>query len=875
VLVYAADNAGRRDAGDGSVRPNLPTIVVQQTTVAPDLVSGGSALFLRAALVPLGGSSRVDQVNVTRLGTSTDPASVSVYLDEGNGAWDSADRFLGADAFVGGRATLSVDLTITGPSVLWLIAQWASMTPTSTFGMSIAGVRASGFAALEPPDFSLAYLVARPSGVIVDGAFGDWFGRTYGMDVLGDVVSSSRSPSYNANVDLDAVAVDVGANFTGYVRVDGRILGGEDIPTSRLRTSSVGILDSDGDSVPDSVEIILTNPDLRFDFDNNNRTDALEGGDVDGDGLADFPDGPDVWLNTTIPAWYPVPYAGLNVSRYIGPIAPIVQEGVDTVYAYIDADNSSATGLSSKVDGRWYGFEYGFAILGRNGVIRSSEVYAFAPGRAVPWQPLGSIEARLDAHRLEFGMNATALNLSSGYRTVFFASDWRFDHDAALPDSAVATFAVAAQAIATNVVINEVSPRPNPEWVELANPTASPVSLAGWSLVFVRPNGREALVYTFTTEVVGAWGSGAEYLRVILPDGSLPNRGRTLRLRNGGSIIDETAYPANARAAQTWSRFKDPMTGIPVDNDNSADFYLSTAPSPGAPNDRHRPSIVVAKTIPASVATPGDVLTYTVYFNNTNTGLARTVWINDTLPAGVSFLTSSVAPSTVAGATYGWVFTNVLPSSSNSLTISVLVNGNGADLSQQANQVSLDYVDQLNRRLLGSRAWANFTLVRPVIQIAKIANRTNAVAGDSITFTIFYNNTGSAPAGTVTIKDVLPAELTYAGSSPSPTWTDGRNFYWNFTNVAPGDHAITLTAVVAATATGAQLVNWAFLNYTSANGYVLASSSASSTVAIPEFQDFVVVLAVPLVVLLLRHRVRLQRRKEGAVADSVPRIGDR
>src|SRR6266568_2990993 len=47
VLVYAADNLGGRDAADGSVRPSLPTIVVGQQTVAPDIITTPRAVVLR------------------------------------------------------------------------------------------------------------------------------------------------------------------------------------------------------------------------------------------------------------------------------------------------------------------------------------------------------------------------------------------------------------------------------------------------------------------------------------------------------------------------------------------------------------------------------------------------------------------------------------------------------------------------------------------------------------------------------------------------------------------------------------------------------------------------------------------------------------
>src|SRR5256712_12622668 len=229
------------------------------------------------------------------------------------------------------------------------------------------------------------------------------------------------------------------------------------------------------------------------------------------------------------------------------------------MYTYIDADNSSATGLRADIGGRGYGFDYAIAAVGRNGVVNSSGLYGFASGQPNPWNLLGSVEIGLDAHRMEFGVNASLLNLAAGYRIVFYASDWRLEYDLALPDAAVARFPIAIQA-ATNAVINEVSPRPNPEWVELANPLATSVSLNNW-LLQVR-NGGWQTVFTFTTQVLRPFRSGSEYLQVPLPSNSLPNGGTQVRLPQSTTTIDPTTHPRSLHNRPAWAPVKDPPTRV-------------------------------------------------------------------------------------------------------------------------------------------------------------------------------------------------------------------------------------------------------------------------------------------------------------------------
>ncbi len=787
VLVYAADNIGGRDAADGSVRPYLPTVVVGQQTIAPDIITTSQATVLRVTLAPLGGAPLATALNLTRLGNSTDPVDVALYRDDGSGALDAADAFLSNATMTANAASLPMNEVLSGPAVYWVEAQWASATPTTTFGLTVAGLGSNGTASLRAPEIGLVYLVSSPSTLTVDGAFGDWRGQMYGQDLLGDVTNRTGAAEYDANVDLLATAVNVGANFTGYVRVDGRILGGQDIPTSRERTYNAPV-DTDLDGVPDSIETVL-GAGLSQDFNNDNRTDAMSAGDVDGDGVLDYPAGTDCWLNTTIPTWYPAPYAGRSVTRFICPIGQRPQEGVDVVYAYIDADNATSTGLPSDVEGRSYGFDYAIAVIGRNGAVNSSGLYAFVPARANPWTLVRPIAVALDAHRMEFAVDASALNLVAGYRVVYFASDWRLGYDVALPDAALGRFPIAAQA-------------------------ASPVPLNGWTLAINRGN-KAVVIYSFSG-TIGAWGSGQEYLAAFLPANSLPNGQTQLLLQQGTTVIDATTYSSNSGSGRTWARFKDPVSGVPADTNNDAvDFYVSLAPSSGRANDRHRPTIALAKTASRSVAAPGDSIVYTLYYNNTDTGMAKFVWVNDTLPAGVTYSSSSVPYNSVSGSTYGWVFTNVMPGA-HSFTVSVQVTATTADGQVLRNTATLDYTDQLRRPLPRSLGWGNTTVVRPMITVVKIATPSNAKPGDLVTFTIYYNNTGSVAAGTVTIKDSLPSGLDYVSASPAATWTDGRTFYWNFTNVAPGAHSLSLVARVNASFSGSQLVNWAFLNFTRA-----------------------------------------------------------
>jgi uncharacterized repeat protein (TIGR01451 family) len=514
------------------------------------------------------------------------------------------------------------------------------------------------------------------------------------------------------------------------------------------------------------------------------------------------------------------------------------------------------------VDGIPYGVDHAYQAIGRAGTVLTSGLFAFNASALaaglIPWDRIADAGTEIDHLRLEASLDGGILNLTANHTFLFFATDWQSNFDTA------GTAGVIRRAPGTgtrslagnNVVLNEISPKPNPEWVELANPTASAINLNGWMLQRKTGNNWNT-IYTYT-QTIGAWGSGSEYLTVDFAPNTLPNGQTSIRLvAANGTEVDRTTY-SGAGSGNTWARFKHAQTGKPVDTDtDGSDFYISLLPTKTAPNDRHRPRITVAKIANRVSAAPGDLIAYTVYYNNTDTGRANTVWVNDTLPNDVAFVSSSVAYQSTDGKTYRWVFTNVGPLTPNSFTITVRVNATAGNNQVLRNTVGLNYTDQLGRKQSASLAMANTSVSRPVIVVEKIVDKPTALPGDILTYTVFYNNTGGARANHVWINDTLPVGVTYQSANPAPNQIIGQTLRWHFTNVAAGSHSLTITVLVDAFPP-AVLVNWAFLNYTAQNDYKLAGSQDSAVTAIPEFETLLLPIAIPFVLYGIRRR-----KKEG------------
>ncbi len=218
-----------------------------------------------------------------------------------------------------------VNITVNGNKTICVIFN-ASGTGTLGFRVSSENESINVLNDVAPMEFN-------SSSICIDGNFDDWK-NIRGVRDEGDDVEPNTNFTHR-NIDL--LEIKRSGRFF-YIKTAGRILEGNVIPEiveKRLK-------DSDDDGVPDIYDRYPH--DFNNDgIDDENSTVVVNGEkfpDVDGDGIADYPYGPDMWLNTTIPDDFPKQYAGRNVHRYIGPVPSLRITGNDTFMVFI-ADNGS------------------------------------------------------------------------------------------------------------------------------------------------------------------------------------------------------------------------------------------------------------------------------------------------------------------------------------------------------------------------------------------------------------------------------------------------------------------------------------------------------------------------------------------------------
>ncbi|HEV8489179.1 MAG TPA: hypothetical protein VGQ58_05275 [Candidatus Limnocylindrales bacterium] len=261
------------------------------------------------------------------------------------------------------------------------------------------------------------------------------------------------------------------------------------------------------------------------------------------------------------------------------------------------------------------------------------------------------------------------------------------------------------------------------------------------------------------------------------------------------------------------------------------------------------PAMTMSKT-GTTAGIPGDPVSYTVEIDNAGTGLARNVVITDTWPAGLTFTGADLTPDLNVLNGDG-SRTLVFPAQIVEEGGELLVTLNGTiDFPPFADEVTNTATMTAQNALGEPEPAITDSVVTdiqfPEMEVAKTA--TTAVnAGESVGYTITYENVGDADAAEVVVTDTLPAEVYYSialdtGPGPVPddvvANADGTTtLTWNVGAVPATSGPLTIgysvrpgLLVLADTS----LANNVSLDFSDANGNDYPAVSASATTTITE-----------------------------------------
>ena len=204
------------------------------------------------------------------------------------------------------------------------------------------------------------------------------------------------------------------------------------------------------------------------------------------------------------------------------------------------------------------------------------------------------------------------------------------------------------------------------------------------------------------------------------------------------------------------------------------------------------PSLSITKSVDKTYLTAGETATYTLTVVNTG-GSATNITVSDTIPqqAYFDYLAGSIAgstdgagvvvPSDAASPTLSWSIDSLAQGEVVTLTFkmsaaSVAIPVGVTTLDNNATLFDADYCTDISVSGCTSNVVTVSLSGNPVLNIEITADAPTKLAGETITYTVDYNNTGSADADNT--KIVIPAPnntVVDPSSLPSGATFDGTN----------------------------------------------------------------------------------------------------
>jgi uncharacterized repeat protein (TIGR01451 family) len=196
------------------------------------------------------------------------------------------------------------------------------------------------------------------------------------------------------------------------------------------------------------------------------------------------------------------------------------------------------------------------------------------------------------------------------------------------------------------------------------------------------------------------------------------------------------------------------------------------------------PSFVIQKFVDKSQAAPGDQLRYDIGVRNAGTTTVTNARLTDNLPAGTQFLSATANASPIGG-TLTWQITSLAPGQQASVTVLVRVVPGTPDGTQIANQATVSTSDQ---QFSQSSNVVTTTVSSPQVRLTldKQVDKVAAPAGDTLTYTLVFANSGTQTFNQLQIVDPLPANTTFAGSDTGGQLVAGAVRFNNLPPVSPG-----------------------------------------------------------------------------------------
>jgi large repetitive protein len=169
-------------------------------------------------------------------------------------------------------------------------------------------------------------------------------------------------------------------------------------------------------------------------------------------------------------------------------------------------------------------------------------------------------------------------------------------------------------------------------------------------------------------------------------------------------------------------------------------------------------NLSIAKSVNNTKPAANELLTYTIIVRNAGPSTARAVRVNESLPAGLTYVSNTVSDGTFDAGTGVWAVGDLANAAQATLTLSARYTAPGTVVTNSVSVTSTTPDSDTTNNAASQAVPSD----GPDLTIVKRA-LPGAIQGGSVTYEFVVSNVGGAASiGEVTITDVLPAGLSVA-----------------------------------------------------------------------------------------------------------------
>lgn len=200
----------------------------------------------------------------------------------------------------------------------------------------------------------------------------------------------------------------------------------------------------------------------------------------------------------------------------------------------------------------------------------------------------------------------------------------------------------------------------------------------------------------------------------------------------------------------------------------------------------------------------GDNITYLLVVRNSNANNAGSVFINDTLPAGVTYLAFNSTAGGVACTSFGTSVNCTLGNVNKNVVVNITLKVRADTLGDKLNTVIVGTTEDIDTAPANNTAQATTTVIPRVAELAisKTDSQDPVKLGDMFVYNVTVNNSGPQNATSVFINDTLPNKVSFVSASGALCNEGPTGFIECTVAKIPAGTGVSVLITVEAIATG-------------------------------------------------------------------------